>query len=334
MSTTLIILIGLALVFDFLNGVHDSSNIVATMISSRAIRPRVALAMTAVAEFAGPFIFGVAVANTIGDEIVMSESINMEVLIAALIGAISWNILTWVLGIPSSSSHALIGGILGAVLVGAGYPAIKVAGVMKVVLALFLSPIIGFVTGLIIAYIIYFLSWKASPQINGFFKKMQIITSLGLALSHGTNDAQKTMGVITLGLVIGGIIPTFNVPQWVIVISASAIALGTSVGGWRLIRTLGTKFYKIRPVHGFASQAASAAVILSASLIGGPVSTTQVVSSAIMGVGSAERLSKVRWGVAGDILFAWLFTIPATAGLSAFIYWLIQTIYPTIITLF
>ncbi|MHB0923636.1 MAG: inorganic phosphate transporter [Bellilinea sp.] len=334
MSTTLIILIGLALVFDFLNGVHDSSNIVATMISSRAIRPRVALAMTAAAEFAGPFIFGVAVANTIGDEIVISESINMEVLIAALIGAIGWNLLTWWLGIPSSSSHALIGGILGAVLIGAGFPAIKVAGVLKVVLALFLSPVLGFVTGLILANIIYFLSWKATPQINGFFKKMQIITSLGLALSHGTNDAQKTMGVITLALVIGGVIPTFNVPQWVIVISASAIALGTSVGGWRLIRTLGTKFYKIRPVHGFASQAASAAVILSASLIGGPVSTTQVVSSAIMGVGSAERLSKVRWGVAGDILFAWLFTIPATMGLSAFIYWLIQTIYPSIIALF
>ncbi|MHB8933084.1 MAG: inorganic phosphate transporter [Bellilinea sp.] len=334
MSTTLIILIGLALVFDFLNGVHDSSNIVATMISSRAIRPRVALAMTAAAEFAGPFIFGVAVANTIGDEIVISESINMEVLIAALIGAIGWNLLTWWLGIPSSSSHALIGGILGAVLIGAGFPAIKVAGVLKVVLALFLSPVLGFVTGLILANIIYFLSWKATPQINGFFKKMQIITSLGLALSHGTNDAQKTMGVITLALVIGGVLPTFNVPQWVIVISASAIALGTSVGGWRLIRTLGTKFYKIRPVHGFASQAASAAVILSASLIGGPVSTTQVVSSAIMGVGSAERLSKVRWGVAGDILFAWLFTIPATMGLSAFIYWLIQTIYPSIIALF
>lgn len=334
MTTTLIVLIGLALVFDFLNGVHDSSNIVATMISSRALRPRVALAMTAAAEFTGPFIFGVAVANTIGDEIVVSESINMEVLIAALIAAIGWNILTWWLGIPSSSSHALIGGILGAVLIGAGYEAIKVAGVMKVVLALFLSPIIGFVTGLILAHIIYLASWRASPRINGFFKKMQIITSLSLALSHGTNDAQKTMGVITLGLVIGGVIPTFNVPQWVIIISASAIALGTSLGGWRLIRTLGTKFYKIRPVHGFASQAASATVILSASLIGGPVSTTQVVSSAIMGVGSAERLSKVRWGVAGDILFAWIFTIPATMGLSALIYWLIQNIFPTIIALF
>jgi len=326
MSTLLIILIVLALGFDFLNGVHDSSNIVATMISSRAIRPRVALAMTAVAEFAGPFIFGVAVANTIGDEIVVSESINLEVLIAALISAIGWNILTWALGIPSSSSHALVGGIIGAVLIGAGVQAIKFAGVMKVLIALFISPILGFLAGFIIANVIYLISWKATPRVNGLFKKLQIITSLGLALSHGTNDAQKTMGVITLGLVIGGVIPTFEVPQWVIVTCAAAIALGTSVGGWRLIRTLGSKFYKIRPVHGFASQAASATVILTASLLGGPVSTTQVVSSEIMGVGSAERLSKVRWGVAGEILFAWLFTIPVTILFAAGIYWLIHNI--------
>lgn len=328
MSTLLIILIVLALGFDFLNGVHDSSNIVATMISSRAIRPRVALAMTAVAEFAGPFIFGVAVANTIGDELVVSETISLEVLIAALISAIAWNILTWVLGIPSSSSHALVGGIIGAVLIGAGVQAIKIAGVMKVLIALFISPILGFLAGFIIANIIYLISWKSTPRVNGVFKKLQVITSLGLALSHGTNDAQKTMGVITLGLVIGGVIPTFEVPQWVIISCAAAIALGTSVGGWRLIRTLGSKFYKIRPIHGFASQAASATVILTASLFGGPVSTTQVVSSAIMGVGSAERLSKVRWKVAGDILFAWLFTIPVTILFAAGIYWLIVNLVP------
>lgn len=328
MSTLLIILIVLALGFDFLNGVHDSSNIVATMISSRAIRPRVALAMTAVAEFAGPFIFGVAVANTIGDELVVSETISLEVLIAALISAIAWNILTWVLGIPSSSSHALVGGIIGAVLIGAGVQAIKIAGVMKVLIALFISPILGFLAGFIIANIIYLISWKSTPRVNGVFKKLQVITSLGLALSHGTNDAQKTMGVITLGLVIGGVIPTFEVPQWVIISCAAAIALGTSVGGWRLIRTLGSKFYKIRPIHGFASQAASATVILTASLLGGPVSTTQVVSSAIMGVGSAERLSKVRWKVAGDILFAWLFTIPVTILFAAGIYWLIVNLVP------
>ncbi len=334
MPVTLIIIIVLAIVFDFLNGVHDSSNIVATMISSRAIRPRLALTMTAVAEFSGPFIFGVAVATTIGDEIVASEMLNIEVLIAALISAIAWNILTWLLGIPSSSSHALIGGIIGAVFVGAGIEAIKMAGVVKVLIVLFVSPVIGLVAGFIIANLVFLLSWKATPKVNTLFKRLQIITSLGLALSHGTNDAQKSMGIITLALLISGQISSFSVPNWVILICASAIAVGTSVGGWQLIRTLGSKFYKIRPVHGFASQATSAAVILTASLIGGPVSTTQVVSTAIMGVGAADRLNKVRWGVAGEILSAWLFTIPSTAVLAAGIYWIIQTAIPAIINLF
>ncbi len=324
MPTTLIILIALAIIFDFLNGVHDSSNIVATMISSRAIQPRIALAMTAIAEFSGPFIFGVAVANTIGSEIVDAQFLNMEIIIAALISAIIWNVLTWILGIPSSSSHALIGGIIGAVAIGAGFHAIEMAGVTKVLIVLFTSPIIGLIAGMIVANIVYMLSWKASPKINTVFKRLQIVTSLGLALSHGTNDAQKTMGVITLGLLIAGQISSFEVPFWVIIICAAAIALGTSVGGWQLIRTLGSKFYKIRPVHGFASQATSAAVILTASLIGGPVSTTQVVSTAIMGVGAAERLSKVKWGVAGEILVAWVVTIPSTALLAAGIYWLIN----------
>ncbi len=320
MPFSLILLICLAVIFDFLNGVHDSSNIVATMISSRAIPPRIALAITAVAEFCGPFIFGVAVANTIGSEIVASDQLNMYVIIAALLSAIIWNILTWLLGIPSSSSHALIGGIIGAVATGAGFQAIKLSGVLKILISLFVSPIIGFFAGLVIANLIFLLSWKSSPRINGVFKKLQIITSVGLALSHGTNDAQKTMGIITLGLLISGTITSFKVPMWVVILCAAAIALGTSVGGWQLIRTLGSKFYKIRPIHGFASQIASAAVILAASLVGGPVSTTQVVSTAIMGVGAAERMSKVRWGVAGEIASAWLFTIPSTALLAAAIY--------------
>lgn len=331
MPFILIILIILALIFDFLNGVHDSSNIVATMISSRAIRPRIALVMTAVAEFSGPFIFGVAVANTIGHEIVDSQYLNIAVLIAALISAISWNIFTWLMGIPSSSSHALIGGIIGAVAIGAGFQTIKMAGVIKVLITLFVSPVIGLFAGFLIANLIYLSAWKATPRVNEVFKKFQIITSLSLALSHGTNDAQKTMGVITLGLVISGIIPTFHVPFWVVVICAAAIAVGTSVGGWQLIRTLGSKFYKIRPVHGFASQLTSATVILGASLLGGPVSTTQVVSTAIMGVGAADRVSKVRWGVAGEILSAWVFTIPSTAVLAAGLYWLITKLFPAII---
>ena len=334
MLILLIILIVLALGFDFLNGVHDSSNIVATMISSRAIQPRTALIMTAIAEFSGPFIFGVAVANTIGHEIVASDNLNLEVIIAALLSAIAWNVLTWILGIPSSSSHAIIGGIIGAVAVGAGFQAIKMAGVVKVLITLFVSPVVGFVAGIIIANIIYLLSWKATPRINDVFKKLQIFTSIGLALSHGTNDAQKSMGIITLGLLIAGKISSFEVPSWVIFACASAIAIGTSVGSWQLIRTLGSKFYKIRPVHGFAAQATSAAVILTASLVGGPVSTTQVVSTAIMGVGAAERMSKVRWGVAGEIATAWLFTIPSTALLASGIYWFIHTAIPSIIRLF
>lgn len=334
MPLPLIILIIFALGFDFLNGVHDSSNVVATMISSRAISPRAALFLTAIANFIGPFIFGVAVATTIGADIVSPEHINIDVLIAALASAIVWNILTWILGIPSSSSHALIGGIIGAVAIGAGLNEIKIDGILKVIVALFASPVIGFVAGILVANLVRILSWKASPRVNGLFKKLQIVTSIGLALSHGTNDAQKTMGIITLALVITGIETTFEVPFWVILICATAIALGTSIGGWKLIRTLGAKFYKIRPLDGFASQAASAMVILTASLLGGPVSTTQVVSTAIMGVGASDRKSKVRWGVGGEIASAWLFTIPSTALLAAGIYWFITNGVPAIIKLF
>jgi len=317
----LLILIGLALVFDFLNGIHDSSNIVATMISSRAFKPRTALGLAAAAEFSAPFLFGVAVARTIGEDIVQTEAISIEVILAALVAAIGWNLLTWWLGIPSSSSHALIGGILGAVIVGAGLGAIRLAGIEKVLLALFFSPIIGLLAGFLFTRLVYFLARGATPHINTFFKRSQIVSALGLAFSHGTNDAQKTMGIITLGLVISGELESFHVPLWVIAASAGAIALGTALGGWRLIRTLGGRFYKIQPVHGFSAQTTSALVILGASLLGGPVSTTHVVSTAIMGVGAADRVNKVRWGVAGEILVAWLVTIPATALLAAGVYW-------------
>ena len=324
MTTLLVILIGLALVFDFLNGFHDSSNLVATIISSRAMSPRMALTLTAIAEFVGPFIFGVAVASTIGEGIVPPRSVTLPVLLAALTSAIFWNLITWFLGIPSSSSHAMIGGLIGAVAAGVGFQNIQLAGLTKIFLALFLSPVLGLLAGYLLTRLVYFLARRASPKINVFFKRAQIVTAVGLALSHGANDAQKTMGIITLGLVTAGSLAEFKVPIWVVAISAGAIALGTSVGGWRLIRTLGGKFYKIRPVHGFCTQISSAAVILGAALLGGPVSTTQVVSSAIMGVGSAERLSKVRWNVAGQIAVAWLLTIPATMLVSAGVYYLFR----------
>jgi len=328
MTTLVIIVILLSLVFDFLNGIHDSSNVVATMISSRAFSPKVALGVTAVANFFGPFIFGVAVAETIGHEIVSADAISTQVLIAALISAIFWNLLTWYLGFPSSSSHALIGGFIGAVVMGAGWQAIQMGGLEKILIALFTSPIIGLIIGFLILRVIYIFSWNATPRINGVFKRSQLVTALALALSHGTNDAQKTMGIITLALVTGGYLTTFAVPTWVIILCAGMIGLGTAVGGWKLIRTLGGKFYRIRPVDGFAAQLASAGVIIGASLVGGPVSTTQVVSSAIMGVGAAERVNKVRWGVAQEIGVAWLLTIPATALVGAGMYWLTMKIIP------
>lgn len=327
-TTLIVIVILLALLFDFLNGVHDSSNIVATMISSRAFSPVTALGMTALAEFSGPFLFGVAVATTIGNEVVTAGTITAHVLAAALLSAILWNLLTWYMGFPSSSSHALVGGFIGAVLISVGWEAVHQPGLQKVLLALFVSPIVGFIIGWLVLRLVYLLCCRATPAVNGLFKKSQLVTALALALSHGSNDAQKTMGIITLALVTSGYLTVFEVPLWVVLICAGMIALGTAVGGWRLIRTLGGKFFKIRPVDGIASQFASAAVILSASFFGGPVSTTQVVSSAIMGVGAAERVNKVRWGVAGDIALAWLLTIPATALAGAGLHWVLFRFIP------
>jgi inorganic phosphate transporter, PiT family len=316
-SFPILLLIALALVFDFLNGFHDSSNIVATLIASRALTGRQALTITAVAEFIGPFLFGVAVATTLGNEVLNDSQVKLSVTLAALIASIVWNIITWWLGIPSSSSHALVGGLIGAAVIQSGWGVVKLAGLGKVVLALAISPVIGLFAGYLVMKLVLFMARASSPKINTFFKRAQILTALALALSHGTNDAQKTMGIITLGLVSAGVLPAFHVPLWVIAVCAAAIALGTATGGWRLIKTLGSKFFKVRPVHGFTTQVASATVILSAALLGGPVSTTQVVSSAIMGVGSAERVSKVRWGTAGQIVIAWLTTIPFAAILAA-----------------
>jgi PiT family inorganic phosphate transporter len=326
MSNQLILAIILALSVVFLNGMRDSSSIVATMISSRAFSPRFALGITAIAEFAGPFFFGVTVARTIGSDIVDSHVLSLDALMAGLLGALIWNLTTWFFGIPSSSSHALIGGLTGAVLISAGMDAIKLPGLYKVLIALFASPIIGFVFGFIILRIIYFFARTATPSINDLFKNGQFFTTIWLAFSYGANDGQKMIGIITLMLIVGGQMSKFVIPLWVTLFSASAMATGTLLGGYRLIRTLGGKFYKIRPVHSFATQMTSAIVIFVASLTGLPVSTTQIVSSAIIGIGSSERFGKVRWGVAGDILTAWLVTIPVSALFSAGIYWLITVV--------
>jgi PiT family inorganic phosphate transporter len=313
----LIIFITTALVFDFLNGFHDSANVVATAIASRAMSPRSALAMTALANLVGPFLFGVAVATTIGNEVVEEEAVTIPVALAALLSAIVWNLVTWLLAIPSSSSHALIGGFVGAAIAGYGTEVIIMEGLYKVLMGLFLSPVVGLIAGWFIMRIALFFGQWLTPGVNNFFRRGQWVTSLTLGLSHGTNDAQKTMGIISLGLVAFGVLPTFTVPSWVIGASAMAIALGTILGGWRLIRTIGGGFYRIRAVHAFSSQVAGTGVILGAALLGAPVSTTQVISSGVVGAGAAQRVSMVRWHLAQSIVMAWILTIPFTGLLGA-----------------
>lgn len=321
-----LLLIAVALAFDFLNGFHDSANVVATIIASRAMSARGALALAALANLAGPFLLGVAVAETVGAEVVRAQALSITMVLAALLAASAWDLLTWYFGIPVSSSHALLGGIVGAAATGAGFTAIQAAGLWKIAIALIVSPLAGFVAALSVMQATLWLLRDATPRANATLSRAQVLTSAALALSHGANDAQKTMGVIAMGLLTLGFTPSFRVPWWVVALSASAIALGTAVGGWRIIRTLGARFYHIRPIHGFTSQLASAAVILGASLAGGPVSTTQVVSMTILGAGAAERKSKVRWSALYDIAVAWALTLPATALLAVPIYHVIESI--------
>jgi PiT family inorganic phosphate transporter len=320
LAPLLIIFIFTALLFDFLNGFHDSANVVATVIASRAMSPRVALSLSALTNFIGPFLFGVAVATTIGTEVVTEEAVTVPTAMAALLSAIIWNLITWWFGIPSSSSHALIGGFVGAAVMGYGLNAIQIEGLTRVLLALFISPILGFIIAYIMMAFFLWIGRGFTPRVNEFFRKGQWITTITLGLSHGTNDAQKTMGIMTFGLVAFGVLDEFVVPTWVIAASAGAIALGTAFGGWRLIRTMGAGFYRIRAVHAFSSQVASSFVILGAAIMGGPVSTTQVISSTIVGAGSAERINMIRWGLATQIAMAWLITIPATFILGAILY--------------
>lgn len=324
MPPEVLVLIAIALLFDFWNGLMDSANVVATVISSRALGPRLSLLLAATANATGPFIFGTAVARTVGSEVIAENAMTIPVVIAALVGAILWNIITFTLGIPSSSSHALIGGMVGAVWAGYGFDAVRVDGLAKVLVALFVSPPLGMMAGYSMVRLLRFLASWSSPRVNVTFQRGQILTSIALALAHGTNDAQKTMGIITLGLLAGGVIDRFEVPAWVIGISAGAISLGTLLGGWRVIRTLGHRFYKIRPIHGLGAQSASAGVIIGASLLGGPVSTTQVVSSSIVGAGAAQRARMVRWNVFGNILVAWVLTIPLAALVGALVYSVLQ----------
>ena len=317
--------IALAVVFDYINGFHDTANSIATSVATRALAPHWAIAMSAAANFAGA-LTGTEVAKTVGSGLITSQFESQAVVAAALIGAIVWNLLTWRLGIPSSSSHALIGGLLGAVLVAGGFDAWKLDGIVnKVLVPLFGSPVAGLLIGYLLMALIMNVFRRANPRrMNDRFRRLQVLSAAYMAFSHGSNDAQKTMGIMTLALVTAGVIPEFKVPLWVILLAATAISLGTAAGGWRIIRTMGTKVVKLDPVHGFAAETTAASIIFTASHFGMPVSTTHVISSAILGVGSTGRLSAVRWGVARSIVTAWVLTLPAAGLVAAIAYFILR----------
>ena len=309
----LVLVILAALVFDYINGFHDTANAIATCVSTRALTVRAAIFMAAILNFAGAMV-STKVAATIGKGIVDKDNITQMVVLAGILGAIIWDIITWYYGLPSSSSHAIIGGIIGAVMAHAGSAALHWAGLEKIVLALLISPVIGTAIGFVFMIIIYWAFRNKSPSgLNKGFRRMQIVSAACMAFAHGTADAQKSMGVITMALLSYGLIPAFDVPVWVKMSCAIAMGLGTAAGGWRIIKTVGHDFVKLQPVHGFCVETASAGVILGAASIGMPVSTTHVITSAILGVGLSKRLSAVNWTVAQRILIAWVLTIPASA---------------------
>jgi PiT family inorganic phosphate transporter len=315
----LLAVFGLAVSFDYVNGFHDTANAIATSVSTRALRPYQAILMSATANFLGA-LAGTAVAKFVAAGIVTipGGDAGQIIVSAALVGAIAWNLITWRAGIPSSSSHALIGGIIGATVAAIGTDALKVDGIVgKVLVPLVVSPVLGIVIGFLFMVVLFNLFRRAHPRrINDRFRRLQVLSAAYMAFSHGSNDAQKTMGVMTIALVSAGILAEPVVPIWIILLAASAISLGTAAGGWRIIRTMGQKVVKLDPVHGFAAETTAASIILGASMFGIPVSTTHVISSAIMGVGSSDRFAAVRWGVAGDIVIAWILTLPASAAMA------------------
>lgn len=323
----LYVVVFFALAFDYINGFHDTANAIATSVSTRALRPRFAIMMAAVLNFSGALL-STGVAKTIGGDIVISPAVvNQQVIAAALLGAIAWNLLTWWWGIPSSSSHALIGGIIGAVTLGKGVDALKWGGIERIVLSLVLSPIVAMVSGFLIMLLLLWLFGRQSPsRLNIGFKRMQLLSAGLMSFSHGSNDAQKAMGIITLTLLSSGQIDSLEVPMWVKLACAASMGLGTAAGGWKIIKTMGGKIVKLEPINGFASDLNSAIVIFTATFLHLPVSTTHVVAGSIMGVGSVKRVSAVRWGVARSMVMAWFITIPFSAAASALIYLVIKHI--------
>jgi len=316
----LISLIAIALVFEFMNGMRDAGNFVSAMVSTHAISLRWALLLTSLAELCGPFLIGTKVAYTFSRGLIVPSQIHISVLLAALISASIWNIITLFIRIPSSSSHAFLGGLIGAVYAGADLNALQITGVIKILIGLVVSPLLGFVVSFLFTKIVFLLSLRATPSINKYFRFSQIITGITLAISYGANDAQKSIGIISLALLVTGNLTSFSIPLWVIFISAGSTALGIGLGGWSMIKTLGHKFFNLRPIHGFASQLSSVAVILTASLFGAPMSSSQVVTSSILGTGTADRKNMVRWKTANDIFGSWLITIPVSFFLGILSY--------------
>ena len=317
-TLTLAAVVILAIAFDYINGFHDTANAIATSVATKALHPRHAIAMAAAFNFIGAFA-GTAVAKTIGKSLVDEATTTQTIVAAALVGAIVWNLITWRWGIPSSSSHALIGGLLGATLIAVGPQALLVEGIIgKVVVPLVTSPLAGFGIGFVLMIALYWIfRGFARKPLARVFRVLQVFSAGYMAFAHGSNDAQKTMGIITLALFAAGVIPTVDVPTWVILVAATAISAGTAVGGWRIMKTMGHRVVELEPIHGFAAETTAATVLLATAHLGMPVSTTHVISSAIMGVGSSRGTRAVRWGVARRILAAWVITIPITAVVGA-----------------
>jgi len=316
-----IFIIVLALVFDFLNGFHDAANAIATIVVTKTLSPFQAVLLAGFANFVGYFVFGVAVAEMIGKGIVNIDFITLPLILAALVGAIIWNIMTWILGLPTSSSHALIGGLIGSALAAFGPSIILIPGVVKVFLFIFIAPFLGMIGAMLFTILVIWISHRFKPsKTNKAFKRLQLISATMYSIGHGTNDAQKTMGVIALVLLSAGISSTFHIDGWVIFACYAAITLGTMCGGWRIVKTMGTSITKIRPMEGFCAESSSAAVLLGTSHFGIPVSTTHVIAGSIMGVGTVEHSRSVRWVTARRILWAWILTIPVTALIAAVAY--------------
>jgi inorganic phosphate transporter, PiT family len=321
--------IAAALFFDFVNGFHDAANSIATVVGTRVLRPLQAVGIAAFANLAGPFVFGTAVAATVGKGIIQPEFATVYVILAGLIGGIAWDLITWWFGLPSSSSHALIGGLVGSALIVGGLQALVFEGIERVLVFMVVSPLIGFVIAAGMGFaIMYFLRKKTSGRVNKVFGRLQIISSSFFSLTHGANDGQKTMGVITALLIAGGILQTkeFVVPVWVIMGAAAAIALGTFFGGWRIVKTMAFRLTNLKPYQGFCAETGGGAILTSMAWLGIPVSTTHAISGAIMGAGSTKRLSAVRWGLGRRIIYAWIITIPASAAIAAASMLIIQAI--------